>query len=260
MLFKGAKVTTPDGRRLQLRPLAGRSQMAIVRDDKATSTSTELVAGAFVSPQTAGDPAGKDATLVFAPDRLSDAQIRAIPDQGVWTVEWEYVDPDKPNVTQHYRTISRAPTLGELRRTTLPQFSAAFKGDLLARSDVQANRGLEYADPSAEAPNVANIAVTGGGDAWIVPDGATAPVRINVYGRTPWPENASFNNGVSLVAGQRSAVVKCSAQSAGDTHCDDTTGTLQFAAGSRLWTLELFGRTIRQVEQTTQIALWKLPE
>ena len=260
MLFNGAKVTTPDGRTLHLRTLAGRSQMAIVRDNTTTSTSTELVAGAFVNPATAGDPGEKDASLVFTPTRLSDAEIRSIPDQGVWTVEWEHADPGKPNVTQHYRTISRAPTLGELRRTPLVQFSPAFKDDLLARSDVQANRGLEFADPSAESPNVANVALAGGGDAWIVPDGATAPTRVNVYGRTPWPENASFNNGVSLAAGARSAVVRCSAQSAGDTHCDDTTGTPQFAAGSRLWTFELWGRTIRQVEQTAHIGLWKLAE
>lgn len=260
MLFKGAKVTTPDGRTVHLRTLAGRSSMVIVRNDKATGTSIEVVAGAFVDPQMTGDPEEKDASLVFAAERLSDAKIRAIPDQGVWTVEWEHANPETPKVTQHYRTISRAPTLGELRQTPLPQFSVAFKDELRARSDVQANKGLVYADVSAEAPNVATVAVAGGGDAWLVPDGATAPVRVSAYGWTRWPESANFNNGVSLVAGQRSAVVKCSAQSAGDTHCDDTTGTPQFAAGSRLWSFQLSGRTIRQVDHAPELALWKLSE
>ena len=259
MLFKGAVATAPDGRTLRFRPLAGRSLLAIVRDDDTlTSTSVEFVAGAFVDPRTAGSPAVKDTTLVFAPIPLSDAQIRAIPDQGVWTIEWQHADPALPNVTQVYRTISRAPTLGELRQTPLVRFTPAFKADLVARNDVQTNAGLKFENVSADASNVASIAAAGGGDAWIVPDAATAPLSVNVFGWSP--QGARFNDGATLAAGQRSAIVKCSIQSADDTHCDASTGTLQFAAGSRLWSIELWGRTIRRVEQATQFALWKLPE
>ena len=46
----------------------------------------------------------------------------------------------------------------------------------------------------------------------------------------------------------------CSTQAAGDSHCDDSTGTVQYAAGIRVDTIELFGRTLRQVGRSSIVS------
>jgi hypothetical protein len=70
----------------------------------------------------------------------------------------------------------------------------------------------------------------------------------------------SFNDTASIPAGELTATVDCSRQSIGDPHCDDSTGTMQFAAGSRIWTVELFGRNLRQQEMATHAAFFRLAE
>ncbi len=259
MLFRGAVVTAPDGRKLRYRPLAGRASMVIVRDDATDSaTNVEQLAAEFVDPRTPGNPADKDPTRVFAAAQLSDEQLRASPDQGAWTVEWEHVDSGTANVIQSFRTISRAPTLGEVRQMVLPQFTRAFQDELVARADVKAYSGIKFGSVSASEPNEVRIGTASGGDGWFVPDGAMAPTWVGAFGR--WADGAQFNDGMNVGAGQRHVVVKCTKQSMADTHCDETTGISQFVEGSRLYTFNLWGRTIRQVEQSSMIGIWKVSE
>lgn len=258
-VFKEAVVTTPTGRQLLYRPLPGRSMLGLVRANGETSgTSVEVFAAAYAEPTTHGNPTDKDTSLVFAAQQLTDEQLRSIPDHGAWAIEWVHADPAVPNVRQVYRTIERAATIGEARHQSFAQFSPGLKAAWLARADVQAFLGLTFPAAGAESPNVLTFEAPGGGDGWSVPEGAPAPSHVNVFGFSAG--GARFNDGVSVSGVDRQATVSCSKQSNADLHCDDSSGPGQFAQGGRVWTLELWGRTIRQIERATQVALWRLPE
>lgn len=248
-LFKEAKVTTPDGREMLYRPRTGRSNLMLVRANGELSYSgVEVMAAAFIDPSTAGNPANKDPVPVFAAPQLSDEQIRDIPDQGVWTVEWVHQDPSKANVRQSYRTIARAPTIGELRQTPFAQISPSLEAEWMARSDLQTQGRLVFGEPSASQPNVLSIQTSAGADGWQVPDGAIAPVTVLAYSTYG---SGSFNDSTNVGTLDRKTTVQCSKQAADDTHCDDSVGVRQFAAGNKVDTVELWGRTIRQVERST---------
>lgn len=260
MLFEKVVVTRPDGRTLTYRPWAGRSQLQIERDDgRLSTTSVEFAAAAFADPGTPGRPADKDPSPVYAPRQLSDDEIRAIPDQGVWTVEWVHRDRSRANVTQHYRTIERASTLGEVRQLQFAQFSKALEDEWSARDDVKSFRGLTFPEPSASAPSKLAIKTAGGADGWLVLNGAAAPTSVNAFGRSA--DEASFNDNAAVSTKDRYATLECTPQSHGDTHCDASTGTLQYATGNnRIWSVELWGLTQRQVEHATLLGLWRLAQ
>jgi hypothetical protein len=259
LLFKEAIVTRPDGRQLTYRPLAGRSLLGIVRESGATSgSSVELAAAGYRSDAIAGNPADKDPGYVFASQQLTDDQLRAIPDQGVWSVEWVHADPSSPNVRQTYRTMSRELTIGELRQTKFAAFSQPLAQEWLSRSDVQAFSGLLFDAPSAETPNTLKIATAAGGPGWTVPDDSVALSAVTAFGSSGTV--ASFNDTVSIASIDRQATVVCSKQSSADVHCDDSTGVRQFAAGSRIVVVELWGRNVRQQEFAKHLALFRLAE
>lgn len=256
-MFVEANVTTPAGSRLKLRPVPGRSSMMIVRPDNSlTSTSVEFFAAAYKEAGTAGNPADKELSLHFSSMQRTDEELRAIPDQGVWSVEWVHADTSIPNVTHHYRTISRAPTIGEIKQMRFAQFTGALKASWLAREDVQAFRGMTFGAPNAQSPSVVEVAAPGGGDGWTVAEGAQFPFLVSAFGRGP--DNGSFNDSTNVVSTARKARIDCSVQSALDLHCDSGTGVNQYAEGGRVWTVELYGRTLRQVELTKLIGLYRL--
>lgn len=252
-LFKEARVSTADGRQWTYRPQIGRSSLALVRGNEAlTGTSIEYHAAAFVDPNTAGNPADKDTRQVFAAQQLSDEQIRRLPDQGVWTIEWLHRDESRPNVRQSYRTIARAPTLGELRQTPFAEVSPALLAEWMERSDMKTQGRLVFGEPSATQPNVFKLQTADGANGWLVPDGAIAPVSIVIYSSNA--QGQSFNDGIGVDTLARKTTVTCSPQAAGDSHCDDGTGTLQFAAGIGVGGIELYGRTLRQVGRSSIVS------
>lgn len=258
-VFSQAVVTTPTGRQLVYRPLAGRAQLALVRSNGDTSgTSVEVFAAAYVDPTTPGSPKDKDTSLVFASEPQTDEQLRSIPDQGVWTVEFVHADTSLPNVRQVYRTIERASTIGEVRLASFAQFTAEMKAQWLARTDVQSGQGITFGTPSTTAPNVVRVGPEGDLPGWTLPDGAAPVTVVNVFGQ--FPTNSRFNDSASVASTDRRATVQCSRQSNADLHCDSSTGAVQFAAGGHVYTLELWGRTLRQVERVKHMALWRLPE
>ncbi len=255
-LFKETRVTTADGRQLIYRPHAGRSSLSLVRSNGELSyTSIEYLAAVFVDPNTAGNPANKDTVAVYAAQQLSDEQIRRHPDQGVWTIEWVHRDESKANVRQSYRTLSRAPTVGELRQTPFAEFSPALLAEWMARSDMKAQGRLVFGEPSATQPNMFEVHTADGADGWRVPDGGIAPTYVGVYSSNA--QRDSFNDSTGVNTLQRKTTVACSTQAAGDSHCDDSTGTVQYAAGIRVDAIELFGRTLRQVGRSS-VVLFRL--
>ena len=257
-MFKQAVVTTPNGSRLVYKPLAGRSNLGLVRGDGSTAgTTVEVFAAAYKESGTAGNPADKDKFPVFSSTQRSDEELRAIPDQGVWTVEWTHVDPALPNIKQSYRTISRAPTLGEARLAKFTQVSAELKAQWLARDDVKAYNGLVFGAPSVEAPNTFAVETASGGDGWTVPDGAMAPTTVAIYGSAPGV--SSFNNTRAVATTARKARIDCSSQSLADVHCDSSLVN-QFAAGGNVVQLELYGASPRLVTVSKLLNLYRIAD
>lgn len=256
-LFAEVRVTAPDGTVLTLRPQAGRSFLGLVRPNGSNSgSSVQVFAAAFKDPQTSGNPAERDpAAFLFSPARYSEEALRSIADQGVWTYEFVHADPSRPNVIQHERTIARTPTLGEARSMASAQPTQAFRAELLARPEMADGRGVVFGPPVANAPGGFRIGTADGGDGWTLPDGAAGVTSINIFGSSATGQ--SFNDSVATTSLERKAVVFCSKQSLGDTHCDSTLGTTQFSEGSRLFTLEWFGRDARFVSRVRHLALYR---
>lgn len=258
-IFKEAYVTAPDGRRSTYRPLSGRSLLGVVTGDGHQRVNVvQFMAAQFQAATTAGTPAAKDggAGAFFLDPQRSDEQMLALPDQGVWTIEWVHADETRANVTQIYRTLTRAPTIGEIRHMKFAQLSEAFKAELVAREDVATTGALRFGEPSADQPSRVTLATAASGDGWTVPEGAAEPTSVAVFG--VGPNSASFNDGNTVALADRHASISCSAQSLGDLHCDTSTGVTQFAAGSRVDAIELWTRNARQLSLQKQVNLYRL--
>jgi hypothetical protein len=260
-LFREAQVTAPDGRQSIYRPLSGRSLLAIIDSGGLQRVNTvQFHAAVFKDASTAGHPAAKDGAsgAFFTDVQLTDEQILQLPDHGVWTIRWVHADPAVADVVQTYRTLRRAPTIGELREMTFAELSAGFKAELLSRSDVAAGNAIIFGAPSATQPNVLTLATLAGGDAWVIPEGAAAPTSITAFG---WRAGTgSFNDGLTIPTTARRATINCTTQAAADLHCDSSTGVLQYAEGSRVDALELWATDSRQLSRQRQVNLYRLAD
>ena len=258
-IFKEVKVTAPDGRTSLYRPTSGRSALSIVAENgQQRVNQVQFIGAAWVDTATPGHPMDKDGSsgAFFVTPQRSDDQIRALPDQGVWTLAFVMADASLPEVVQTYRTIGRAPTVGELRQMKFSRLSDGFKTELLARADVTGQNRVNFDAPSATAPNQFRFGTADGGAGWVVPDGAEPPISATVFGA--FTGTGSFNDSVSMLSTDRQTTVKCSTQSATDKHCDSSTGLTQFAQGAWFNAFELWTRNGRQLEVQTQFNLYKL--
>ncbi|MFM1990794.1 MAG: hypothetical protein RJA99_3751 [Pseudomonadota bacterium] len=256
-LFSRVEVTTPRGNVLTYMPNGGLSYLALVRNGTVSATPVIRLAGKLLNPALAVHPADVDSALFFA-DRTvyTDDYIRSIPDQGVWRMEFFHADGVTPNVVQSYRTVSRAMTLAEASQVKFAEPGQALKAGLKAES---ATGGfVSFVDtPSAQSPQYAYLEADGGGAFWTVPSGAIAPTSVSIYGRAP-SGGARFNDSVAVPASARKAVIKCSAQNSLDAHCAAAPYRDQYAVGSTVNMLELWGRDGRQMEFSSMTALYKL--
>lgn len=253
-VFSKVLVTTPKGETLTLQPTAGQRLLAIaISGSTAGGTSVlRLAAGYRDTALVADAPAIKEPTLAFASPTLSDAEIGALQDQGVWTFEFFHADTSVPNVTQQSRTISRPYTIGELRLKPMAQFTAATRAELVAESAAGFARFTE--------PDTAQI-----GDAstpaWTVPIGALAPTSVGVYGRAPFGSTTPdvsgnrFDDTTGVSSTATWAQVACSSQSNADKHC---AGQGLYAVNTTVNMVELWVLDSRQVEITKKAALYKL--
>jgi hypothetical protein len=251
-VFSKVLVTAPNGTTLTFKASAGRASLVIVRADNTLSTTSVLrLAGKFKNAATAGTPSQYDSGLVWASPAYSDAQILAIAEQGVWRMEFFHADATVPNVTQVYRTTSRAATLAEFSLLALAQANDAAKAQLRAQSTTSGR--IVMGPVSATAPNVVDLSVVGNTDFWTVPSGALAPSSVTVYGAGPDPDGigpvgrTSFDDTVNVAPTARKTIVPCTLQSSTDNHCDGRTGVLQYAEGSFIDSIQLFA-TSRRLE------------
>ncbi len=254
-VFSKVLVTGPLGGTLTLVPTAGQSLLAIAPDGVTPSSGSvlRLAAGYYDTASTAAHPSTKETSNVYTSPLRSDDEIQALQGRGVWTFEFFHADTSLANVTQANRTLARPYTIAEIRQRPFAQITAAARAGLIAES----------------MPNYAIIGTTPEvfefGDAtmptWTVPTGALAPSSLGVFGRAPFGSTTAgvsgsrFNDNAGVASTARFGTVFCSAQTAGDKHCA-TNG--QFAIGTSINFIELWGLGEKQVEISKAIGLYRL--
>jgi len=260
-LFREAYVTAPDGRRTVYRPLPGTTNLVIVHaSGRQTTNSNMQFAAAYLDPSTSGHPADRDGNggATFVEPQLDDAAMVNLPDQGVWTIEWVHANAETPNVVQTYRTISRAPTLSEVRQRKWVELTSAFKSELMARSDVATQSRVVFGEPTVAQPNFPTFATAAGGEGWRVPEGALAPRTLQVVGSAA--NGGAYSNNVALLETDRKGSIPCVTLSSSDFHCDNSLGMVQFAQGSSFNYFDLSVVTARQLGVNKQFGLYRLAD
>ena len=249
-LFSQAVVTTPAGKQIVYKPVAGRSSLVLVNPttNALTNTSVIRMASKYTTASTAGHPRDKEGSyLYFVDTDLTDAEFKALPDNGTWNIEFTLAATGA-KVTQSHRTISRALTLGEASVFKLPNLTAAAKAAVITRSSV--NGAVIFGVNE-------NVNLD-----WEVPVGAAAPTSVTAYGRAPVKgqpsaSGAQFDDSATVGSTARSGTVNCSTLNATDTHCATATSAF-FATNATMSSLELFSLTPRFVELSKMNALYKL--
>ncbi|MBO9512753.1 MAG: carboxypeptidase regulatory-like domain-containing protein [Variovorax sp.] len=260
-VFAKVEVTSPAGKVYTLLPAAGNSYLGVADANGALSavTSTVLLNGKSIGASGGRDPRTLEPTLFVDPTVWTDDQIRQLNNQGVWRMEFFHADTAVPNVVQSYRTSSRPLTADEAsHKSPFSDITPGMRARLVAATSANASGVYVFGAPSAGSPNVFAFS-DGGQPAWAVPSTATGPTLFSVFGRGPLVNNvrASFNDDVSIASTARTATATCTIQSAGDTHCDTTTGTTQYALNAYVSTLQLYVRSQEQMEVFSLFALYK---
>jgi hypothetical protein len=230
----------------------------------ATGTGTSIVrlAGQYGNAATAGNPSEKEPALYFVSPQRTDAEITALKNQSVWTLE--FFDTNNASLaTQTYRTLARAQSIAEIRQLAFAQLTPTMRAELISGSS--ANGYFDFGAPSLADPNTIDFSAEGDLDAWTVPTGALVPTGFTAYGRAPFGSTTPavagdrFNDSTGLASVARKAKVFCSVQSQGDKHCANAmTFPGQYAQGTSVNMFELSARNARQVDISKKVALYKL--
>ncbi len=261
-IFTKVEATAPDGHLFTLRPRAGLSYLALVRENGTLTVTAQIkLAARFTDSSTPGNPADKDTDPLYAGVQFTDLQLKSLPDHGVWKIEYFHADGTTPNLTQYVRTLTRALTLDEAMVQPIATVTDAAKAALVSAGASGWGVIFFSTAPSADAPNWVNFSAPLGGDFWAVPEGGVAPYQIAAYGNGPVPVSGGartfFNDYLSVASTARQATVKCSVQSAGDKHCDASIAD-SYAADAYLTSLQLLARTQQQLRVSNLTALWTL--
>lgn len=247
-IYRQVTVTNPQGAAKVYVPRAGRT---FLTSTEKSCCSSQRIGSAYQHPDTAGSPADRDTGLLHIYPQLSDEAIRAIRDQGIWRFDIEFSDPARAPVSQTVRTLSRAPTIGEVRKIRLFQFTPDYKQELAARTDVSGSAAYIFGPASASQPTVFVVGTASGGPGWLLQDPAVpAPTFVTIYG-----QNGVFDEGVSVSRGSTQATVRCLKTA---PHCSAATGVRQFTEGGRLHTIELSVVTEQQLSYIKSLNLYRL--
>ena len=261
-LFAKVVATTDSlpGKQLVLVPKTGLSSLVLTPDGTIASglnSSAWRMSARYLDPAQAGSPSDFENANLFASPFYTDEQLRAIPDQTAWKLEFFRADGATPNVVQYVRTFSRVPTIAEAVQTPLVELVPAVRADLLAESQGSA-RGIVFGPTSLVDPNNADFSAEGNLDAWVVPAGALAPTSLGVFGRAPGPSGARFSETVTVRNTNRKATVFCvPVAPLPDAHCAPANNnSYQYAEGSSLSTFSFTARTARQVDVRKNFEVW----
>lgn len=245
-IFGKVVVTSPGGRVFTLKPTSGMSYLGLVNSVPTTLGTNFVRIGYAPTDSTtaawtsAADVSGsEESRLFFAPTKWSDADIAAIPNQGSWKFEiYLASNPTAIAATQWARTISRAPTIAELRKLKFATLTSTQRTEILTNT---ATTHWYLMDGTG----IADISDVNGNNAWAVPDGALAPTKATIYGNAPYTNNAwgnSFNDFTTFLGTTRKTSISCSRQSNSDAHCANSVNvgsTGNYASGTRITELQL---------------------
>lgn len=255
-IFTKAVVTAPWGEALTLYASAGYSSLRFkLTDGTISGTSAYRLQGAYDNTSTAGNPSDKESGLVYAPTQMTDAQMAALDNLGVWTIEFFHADKAKSNVIQTTRTLTRPRSIKELRQQARVSLTSGMRSALVGAS----SKGYF----TFSAPDWVDFSTDGGGAGWSVPDGVLPPTQLSVFGKAPFgsttagQSGAGFNDTANMRSTARSVVVYCSAQTQSDKHCDST-DTTKYAANVTLTTFLLQSTNRKQSESSYAVGLYKL--
>ncbi|MBJ2160375.1 carboxypeptidase regulatory-like domain-containing protein [Variovorax sp. IB41] len=248
------------GRQLVLVPKSGLNSLVLTPDGTIASglnSSIWRMSARYLDPAQTGSPNDFENANLFASPFIGDDDLRKIPDQTVWKLEFFRADGVTPNVVQYVRTFSRVPTIAEAVQTPLVELVPAVRADLLAESQGSA-RGIVFGPTSLVDPNNADFSADGNLDAWVVPNGALAPTSFSVFGRAPGPSGARFSETVTVRNTNRKAIVYCvPVAPLPDAHCAPANNnSYQYAEGSSLSTFTFVARTARQVDVRKNFEVW----
>jgi hypothetical protein len=268
-LFSQVVVTTPRGSTLTYKPKAGLSFLGLVKNGNTLSTSIIRLNAKYVDPtRTTGHPATDLEGLPYATfgsdtgGRLTDAEIAAIPDQGVWKFDFYLAsNPSVIGSTSYFKTITRARTLAEIGQMKFANLTSDFRTELA--TNTAATSGVVFGTPTASLISMSDqcdgeVICLGSASspAWTVPDGAVAPTGVNAYGSMPSVTNPlswTWDDPKYVKSNARSALVYCNGN---DGHCDNTYPQ-QYKGGTTLRGFQLAGYNSRLVQIGRMFILYK---
>jgi hypothetical protein len=275
-LFDRVVLTTPTGQQLTLKPNAASNRLGHVKPDGTVSNTPVIrMQWAFLDsygrtgPTTGKDIADLDTSLLFVRNSNSaaapwdDAAIKAIANHTKWKYDFYLAGNtgSTPNTTQWVTTLARAQTLGEMRASPFARLGDEVTAQASSAILTQWN-GIHLAN------SIVDLTEPDQSPVWAVPANAVAPTSIGING-TFFPNyssnsgtgRSSFSDGASVSSTARSGIIYCSRQSQADSHCASSVGvgaTGQFATGSFMSTLELWGKTDRALERSMMYTFYKV--
>ena len=241
-IFAKALVTAPNGVTYTYKPGAGNANLVVDKPDgSSASTSLLRLAAGFRDVSMTGSPAAIE-TSYFLDPQLTDAQLRQLPEQGVFKVEFFFANPSTPNVVQTHRMITRVPTLAEARQLKFADLTATMREELKGTAPEQA---VVFDAPNASEPSLVDFSAEGDLDAWTVPAGAPAPTAFTVYGASS--TGVQYEDRVDVASSARKAKVYCSSEGGSDNHCTMLNGNSVYAAGTKANLFQLSATSAQQV-------------
>lgn len=261
-IFSKVVATTASlpGKELVLVPKSGLNTLVLSSDGTslgALNSASWRMSARYLDPAQQGSPNDFESANLFASPFYADEDLRKIPDQTVWKLDFFRADGVQPNVVQYVRTFSRVPTIAEAVQTPLVELAPAMRADLLASSQGSA-RGVVFGPASLVEPNNVDFSAPGNLDGWVVPNGALAPTSLAVFGRWPGQSTNRFSETVTVRNTNRKAVVYCvPVAPLPDAHCAPANNnSYQYAEGSSISTFIFSARTARQVDVRKNFEAW----
>ncbi|MDM0037347.1 carboxypeptidase regulatory-like domain-containing protein [Variovorax sp. J22P271] len=237
-------VKAPNGVSYTYKPGAGNANLQLEKVDgtgSATTTLLRLAAG-FRDAARSGSPQAIEPGAYFLAPQLSDEQLRQLPEQGAFTVDFTFADGS--TASQTHRMITRVPTIAEARLVKFADLTPQLREEIKGIAPAQA---LVFDAPSASEPSLIDFSADGDLDGWTVPQGAVAPVALTAFGSSL--NGVAFEDRVDFVSSTRKAKIYCSQESLADDHCAQlvANGPWLYNTGTKVNLFQLSGTSAQQV-------------
>ncbi len=271
------KVTTPNSKILHLKKRTGYDYYVLVAADNALAntglTSVVRLASAYLDAAQTGSPRDMDTHLFWGknPDTgvgdWTDAQLAAIPNQGNWKFEMYSAVGGTLLGTTVRRTISRAPTIEEIKAVNWPQITT--EGLAKVASTTNTNFGsvliTSLSNVSLAGSNGENYWSADANSTWL-PTGARLSgayfpggfcSSTDTVNKTNWTSvggvlqcvKENTTDDVRFRSTLRKVTVPCTNQGGSDLHCSGT----QFKANNAYSFSTLWGFDSRRVENSLSL-------